>query len=62
MPAHRTPDYRKNICRISKVESLLLDIIEKIEDKESRKIVENEYIVFIKGEKKIAIERKKRVK
>jgi hypothetical protein len=62
MAAQKTAPYRKNICRISKVDDFLKEMMEKIEHKESRRIIETEYKLFIKNEKAIARERKKRGK
>lgn len=62
MAAQKTASYRKNICRISKVDDFLIEMMEKIEHKDSRRIIETEYKHFIKKEKAIARERKKRWK
>ncbi|WP_312096192.1 hypothetical protein [Niallia sp.] len=56
MAAQKTAFYRKNICRIPKVEDFLIEMMAKIEHKESRRIIETEYKRFIKNEKAIARE------
>ncbi|MEH6949543.1 hypothetical protein V7068_21250 [Bacillus sp. JJ634] len=62
MPAIKKPDYRKNNCRFSKLEDVLLDIIDKIDHTPSKKVVEDIHKRLVKEEKAKVKEKQKRGK
>lgn len=51
MKAHKAPDYRRNMCRFSRVEDTIQDLLMLIRDKESLDIIKNYHKKLVKEEK-----------
>ncbi|MED3955575.1 hypothetical protein P4603_26245 [Priestia aryabhattai] len=51
MKVHKSPDYRRNMCRFSRVEDTIQDLMMLIRDEESLAIIKKYHKKLVKEEK-----------